>query len=361
MKKLMMVICALLVCGCGSKKTEVKEALPKVTVAPVKMERVFHYIDSVGNAEAFQSVDIIPQVSGEVIGHYFKDGADVSKGDLLYRIDPAPYLANLEEAVGQLEQAKASFEYQMQKVERYEGLRPKDYVSELDYQQYVSQLKEAKGQIDQFEGAVLKAKVELDYATITAPFDGRCGMHAFDPGAVVRANQQKPLVTLNQISPIYLIFTVPEKYLNEIRRYQEKSEKGLNIVATPLDGKRSDEVVHLDFIDNTVDQNSGTVKLRGISENKGKTLWPGQYLSIRLEVYDMGESVLVPEKAVNIDTKGAFVFMASKNNTAELKRVELGQQHGSYFVVTKGLAKGDRVIVEGQSALKPGAKFEVKQ
>lgn len=361
MKKLTIALSALLLCGCGSKKSEVKESLPKVKVAPVKVEKVFHYVDSVGNAEAFQSVEIIPQVSGEVIGYYFKDGGDVSKGDLLYRIDPAPYLASLEEAVGQLEQARASFEYQVQKVERYEGLRPKDYVSELDYQQYVAQLKEAKGQIDQFEGAVRKAKVDLDYATIKAPFDGRCGMHAFDTGAVVRANQEKSMVTLNQISPIYLIFTVPEKYLNEIRQYQEKSEKGLNIIATPLDGKPSEEEVHLDFIDNAVDQHSGTVKLRGISENKGKTLWPGQYLSIRLEVYDMGESVLVPERAVNTDTKGSFVFLANKGDTAELKRIELGQQHGSYFVVTKGLSKGDSVIVEGQSALKPGAKFEVKQ
>ena len=360
MKKIIVALSALLLFGCDSKKTEEKEALPQVKVAPVKVEKVSYYIDSVGNAEAFQSVDVIPQVGGEVIGYYFKDGNDVSKGDLLYLIDPTPYIANLEESVGQLDQAKASYEYQLQKVDRYQGLRPDDYVSELDYQQYVSQLNVAKGQVEQFEGAVRKAKVELDYATISAPFDGRCGMHAYDPGSVVRANQEKPLLTLNQISPIYLMFTVPEKYLNLIRKYQDQSEKGLKIVIIPLDGKRSNEEAYLDFIDNTVDQNSGTVKLRGLSPNEGKSLWPGQYLSYKLEVYDLGESVLVPEGAVNRDTKGAFVLLATKENTAEIKRVELGQQQGTYFVATKGLSKGDLVIVEGQSSLKPGAKFEVK-
>ncbi len=361
MKKIMLGLCALCIFGCGSKKPEEKQALPEVKLAPVKVEKVSYYIDSVGNAEAFQSVEIIPQVGGKVLGYYFKDGGDVSKGDLLYRIDPSPYLAELEEAAGKLEEAQASYEFLTQKVERYKGLRPEDYVSELDYQQYVSQLKEAKGQVDQSEGALLKAKIELDYATITAPFDGRCGMHAYDQGSVVRANQEKALVTLNQITPIYLLFTVPEKYLNLIREYQDKSEQGLQIMITPLDGKRSSEIAYLDFIDNTVDQNSGTVKLRGISDNSSKSLWPGQYLTFRLEVYDLGEKVLVPEGAVNKDTKGNFVLAATKQNTAEIKRIELGQQHGPYFVVLNGLSKGDHVIVEGQSALKPGEKFEVKK
>lgn len=361
MKKIAVCLCALLLVGCGSKKTEKKETPPQVKTAPVKVEKVSYYVDSVGNAEAFKSVEIIPQVGGKILGYYFKDGGEVKEGDLLYRIDPSIFLADLEEAVGQLEEAKASYDYLTQKVDRYQGLLPEDYVSQLDYQQYVSQLNEAKGKVDQAEGALMKAKIDLDYATITAPFDGRCGMHAYDQGSVVRANQEKALVTVNQISPIYLMFTVPEKYLNQIREYQQKSEEGLKIVITPLDGKASSEVAHLDFIDNTVDQHSGTVKLRGISENSSKSLWPGQYLTFRLEVYDLGEKVLVPEAAVNRDTKGAFVLAATKENTAELKRIELGQQHGSFFVVNKGLAKGDRVIIEGQSSLKPGEKFEVKQ
>lgn len=356
MKKIAVGLCALILIGCGSKKTEEKEALPKVKAAPVKMERVSYYIDSVGNAEAFQSVEIIPQVGGKILGYDFIDGGEVSKGDLLYRIDPSPFLANLEEAAGQLEEAKASYEYLVQKVERYQELLPEDYVSELDYQQYVSQLKEAKGQLNRAEGVWKSAKIDLDYTTITAPFSGRCGMHAFDQGSVVHANQEKALVTLNQISPIYVIFTVPEKYLHLIREYQQKSEEGLKILMTPLDGKRFSEAAYLDFIDNTVDQNSGTVKLRGICENSNQALWAGQYFTVRLEVYDLGEKVLVPEAAVGRDTKGTFVWAMTEQNTAEQKRIELGQQHGSYFVVNRGLAKGDRVIVEGQSALKPGEK-----
>ncbi len=361
MRKILFGCLLLAAAGCRSQKAEIKEPLPQVVLAPVKMEKVSYYIRAVGNAEPYQTVKIIPQISGEVIGYFFKDGAEVAKGDLLYKIDPSLYLANLEESAGLLEQARADHTYQNQKVDRYTGLLPEEYVSDLDYQQYAAQLDSAKGKVVQYKGAVMKAEVELDYATIKAPFSGRCGMHQFDPGSVVRANQEKPLVTINQISPIYLLFSVPEKYLNEIRRCQSLSKKGLKIEMIPLDGKKLQEAAYLDFINNTIDQNTGTVQLRGISENTSRALWPGQYLSFVLELYDLGESVLVPEEAVGEDAKGFFAWVAKEDNTAQLRRLVLGQQHGGYFVVDKGLEKGERVIVEGLDAMKQGKKFEVKQ
>lgn len=223
---LMLLLC---LAGCSDGNHADKKEKPPVNVvlAEAISKSVPYYVSAIGNTEAYSTVDITPQVSGKLTGYYFTDGQDVKKGDLIFTIDPDLYQAELEEAQGQLVQAKSNLDYQKQRVDRYKGLLPEDYVSKLDYLQYLSDAGTAKGQVIQYKGSVDKAEVNLDYCTIKSPIDGRCGRHLVDPGNVVRADQEQPLVTINQITPLYLLFTVAEKFLPMIQKYQAEVKGGV--------------------------------------------------------------------------------------------------------------------------------------
>lgn len=362
MKKILILSVILAIfAGCAKKQTKTRPA-PSVELGKAVSKTVPYVVNTIGNTMAYQSVDIQPQVSGELIGYFFADGQDVEEGDLLFTIDPSLYQAQLEQAKGEFIQAKAQLKFNEDKVARYTPLVPDDYVAQLDYDQYVSNVKEAQGTVIQSKGSVDQAEVNLGYCTISAPFSGRLGRHLIDPGNIVHPSDQTPLVTLNMISPIYAMITVPEKYFFEIMKYQRTSKEGLNVEISVIGNEKNKHRGRLDFINNTVDSNSGTLTIRSVFPNKDKSLWPGQFLHASIELYEIPNAVLVPEEAVGLDTKGHYVYVADeKTQTVELRRVDIGQNFDRMQVIMKGVEAGETVVTHGQLGLNPGSKYQVKK
>ena len=359
MKKTILCLVLILICTSCEKKTTQKTTVPTVELGEAISQSIPYVIRTIGNTKAYQSVDIQPQVSGELTGYYFADGGDVEAGNLLFTIDPRTYEAELEQAKGQFIQAKSQLVYNEDKLNRYEKLLPDEFVSQLNFDEYVSNTKTSVGQVIEYKGAVDKAKVNVDYCTITAPFNGRCGRHLIDPGNIV--DEKSVLLTINMITPIYAMISVPEKYFHEIRKYNSHSKEGLKVNISVIGNEQVKHSGHLDFINNTIDKNSGTLTVRGVFGNEDKSLWPGQFLHAEIELYEIPNAVLVPEQAVGLDTKGHFVWIADpKTQTVNNQRVTIGQNFDGRQVILKGVKSGNKVVTKGQLSLKPGSKYQVK-
>lgn len=360
MRKILLFTLSLLVLtGCGKKPTQPKAPAPFVELGEAISKTVPYVIRTIGNTKAYQSVTIQPQVSGALTGYYFADGADVEMGDLLFTIDPKMFEAELEQAKGEYLQAKAALGFSEDKVERYQNLLPDDFVSQLDYDQYVSDKKQAVGKLVQSKGSVDQAAVNLGYCTITAPFHGRCGRHLIDPGNIV--SKESELLTINMITPIYAMITVAERYFFDIQKYSQKADGGLKVNLSVIGNDSVKHVGTLDFINNTVDQNSGTLTLRAVVKNEDRSLWPGQFLNAEIVLYEIPDAVLVPEEAVNLDTKGSFVWIAdTETQTVTQSRVQTGQTFDNMVVVREGVKSGDKVVTSGQLSLRPGSSYQLK-
>lgn len=340
--------------GCSDSGTTETQPLPRVKVKKAITKTVPYVVRGVGNVQAKVSVQVRPLVTGQIVGIHFEDGQEVKVGDPLFTIDPRKYAAELEQAQGMKEQAEASLKYNEDKVKRYKKLLPEEFVSQLDYDQYVSNVAEAKGQVKEYEGKIQEAQVNLDYCHITSPIDGRCGKEQYWIGNIVKANQDDALVTVNQIVPTYVLFNLSESSLYDILKHQK--EHSLSVLAYPKVGAEAEQGT-LEFIDNQVSTATGTVQMRAKFSNEDRMLWPGQFVQIEVVLYEIPDAVLIPTSAVQRDSKGPYVFIAKKNQTADLRRVELGQQHGDLYVVDKGVSAEERVVVDGQLSLSQGSKF----
>lgn len=351
------ILFLLLLTGCEKKEEETPRPTAYVEVAKAKAEKMPYQISTIGNTQAYATVDIRPQVSGELTGYYFKDGALVKKGDLLFTIDERPYQAQLEEAKGQYTQAKASLVYNESKVERYKGLLPEDYVSILNYQEYVSDALIAAGKVEQYDGAIKNAEVNLGYCTLNSPINGLLGRHLFDPGNIVTPDEKTPLVTIKQIQPIYSYFTIAERFFPELQKY---NQQGLPVEMHIVGDEKTTHHGWLDFVNNTVDSKSGTITLRAIFENKKLNIWPGQFAQVNIILYEIPGAVVIPQTAVSIDTKGPYIYIAKSDKTVEQRRVKLGQVIGDQQIIEEGVKAGETVVTKGQIGLSQGAKYEVK-
>ncbi len=316
-----------------------------------------YVIRNVGYIDAWNTIDVTPQVSGQIVGIHFVEGQIVRAGDPLFTIDPRIYEAELGEAEGQLNEARAALEFNRERVRRFAELLPEDYVSKLDFENYVAQVGESVGEVQQFQAAVEKGKVNVSYTQITSPIPGKTGFHNYDYGNVVMPDDTQPMVTINQLCPIYAIFTIPEKQLPLVQKYN--SGEGLEVKAW-LDGVGEPYNGALDFVTNQIDKSTGTATLRAHYANADLSLWPGQYCTVELKLYDIPDAVLIPVAAIGLDTKGHYVFVVDKGEVADLRRIELGQQFDEWQVVSSGLKAGERVITEGQLAVAPGAKVNVR-
>lgn len=357
MRKLILLLLISLI-SCDRTPPKPVKKPPLVTVAKAEAKPMPYVVRTIGNTIPYATVNITPQVSGELTGYYFADGQDVKEGDLLFTIDPRTYQAELEQAQGQLLQAQGSLQFNQQRLKRYHELLPDDFVSKLNYEEYLSGAQQATGQVKEFEGNVNQAKVNLGYCQITSPLEGRCGRRLIDPGNVLSANQQDALLVINQITPLYALFNVPERDFLQIQKYN--TDQGLK-VSVQVPGEKEIDDGYLDFVDNTVDSQTGTLQLRAVFPNKEKTLWPGQFVNVTVTLFEIPDAVLVPETAVGIDTTGSFVWIAKEDDTAEKRSVKVGQQFGRQVVINEGVKSGDTVITGGQSALAPGMHFRVKE
>ena len=343
--------------GCGKKDPPAFERPPApVSVATAVAQDVPVYLDEIGKCVAREMVSIQPQVSGRITEIHFTDGADLKTGDSLFTIDPRPYQAQLNAAAATLVQAKAALELTKISFARVETLLGTKAVSQQDYDTKKSAVDVADGLVKQSEAAVETARLNLEYCSIRSPIDGRAGQRLVDIGNIVAANAGS-LLTIQRLDPIYADFTVTENDLSEVQRNMAQGTLKTEVRLPdepdkPLTGD-------LTFLDNAVQDATGTVKLRATIPNSDHRLWPGRFVKVRLVLSTLPNAVLVPASAPQTSAQGTFLYVVRADLTAELRPVKLGQRQGNLVVVEDGLKAGERVVLTGQLAVTPGGKVRV--
>jgi multidrug efflux system membrane fusion protein len=326
------------------RATEAKAAQPPLrpaTVAKVITKDVPLYLDEIGTCAAYETVQVQAQVSGVITARHFQDGTDVKKGDSLFTIDPRPFQAVLD-------QAKAQLALDQVTLKRQEDLRARKVVSQQDYDTALANAQKS-------QAAVEAAQVNLDFCFIKSPINGRIGLRNVDVGNLVGPSSSS-LVTIQGLDPIYTDFTVAQNDLPLVRKYLG----GPNVkVQTYLaDGSITPRLGDLYFIDKAVQPGSGTVKVRGVTPNPDRGLWPSEFVLVRFILDTLKDATLVPTQAVQISQAGPFVFVVKSDNTVELRPVTPGQrQEGDLTVIENGVKPDETVVVTGQLALAPGAKI----
>jgi membrane fusion protein, multidrug efflux system len=347
-----------LLTACGKTKAgpPVDTAAP-VVVAAATQRDIPVEVKAVGTVEAYSNVQVKSMIAGEITKEGFTEGQDVRRGDLLFVIDPRPYQAALAQAQGNLARDLAQEANARAQATRYAALFKEGVVSREQYDQITSASDALKQAVEADRAAVETAKVNLTYTTIYSPINGRTGNLMVHRGNVVKANDI-PILSINQVQPIYATFAVPEMYLPEIKRSQA-SRKLAVTVRVPNEPKPAEGV--LTFIDNTVDPATGMIKLKATFTNHDRRLWPGQFADVSLTLSTDKNAVLIPSAAVQTGQNGQYVFVVKPDNTAELRNVTVSRIVGSDSVITSGVQAGEQVVTDGQVRLTPGKKVALSK
>lgn len=330
---------------------------PLVSVAKAQAQSVPVYLDEIGKSNAFESVTVTPQVGGRITERQFKDGADLAKGQLLFVIDPRPYQAQLDSAKGALAQAKANLELAKVQFSRSTALLNAKVIAKQDYDTQKSAVEVNQAQVESAEAAVETAQLNLEYCSIHSPIEGRAGARLVDVGNVVQANTTG-LLLIQRLDPIYADFTITERDLPNVQKEMTRGTLK-TFVRLPSDAEDHVRAGKLTFLDNTVQNGTGTVNLRATISNPDHHFWPGQFVDVRLVLATEKAAVLIPNQATQISQKGPFVYVVKPDSTADLRLVTLGQRQGDNIVVSQGVAPGESVIVAGQMTVVPNSKVRV--
>ncbi len=350
---------ALILISCSQKKAEAPKPPVPVTAAMVERKDVPYEIKAIGNIVEYASVNVRSQVGGYLSKIHFRTGQFVKKGDILFTIDPRPYQASLMQAEGALAKDQAQLANARSDERRYTELVKKGYISKQQYDQAESTANALEAVVKADKAAVEYAKVQLGYCYIHSPIGGRLGDILIDEGNLVKAaDDNKFLVTIKQIQPIYVSFSVPEKNLGEIKKYMASKELPVNVLLDRDDG--NPEKGTLSFIDNTVDPSTGTIRLKGTIGNGSNRLWPGQFVNVVLSLYVQKDAVIVPTQAVQSGQTGQYVYVVKNDMTTETRQVVISRTYGKDSVIEKGLDPGERVVTDGQLRIYPGAKVQIK-
>jgi multidrug efflux system membrane fusion protein len=349
-----------LLAGCSKAPAgPVKKAPPKipVTVGDVVRRDAPDVLTAIGNVETYSTVSLKAQVAGFVQTAHFTEGQEVRKGQLLFSIDPAPFETTLHKAEANLLRDQALARNAEADVRRYEELVQKDYVTRQQYDNARTDAEALQATIKADEAAVADARLNLGYCSICSPIDGRTGQLQVYPGNIVKANETV-LVNIGQIHPIYVGFAVPEQRLNDLRRVMVRGKLAVR-VAMP-DGTPVAEAGVLSFVDNAVDETSGTIKLMATFTNQAGLLWPGQFVNVTVTLDVRRDSIMVPQAAIQTGQQGTYVFLLAENMTVRQQPVTVGDAVDGFVLVHKGLSPGERVVTDGQLRLTDGAGVVIR-
>ncbi len=353
------VALALVLSGCSGQK--VRSAGPPpvaVTIATAEQKTVPVQVRAIGNVEAYSTVGVKPQITGEIMQVHFTEGQDVKKGQLLFTFDPRGFEADLQRALGTLAKDKATAHNDDIQAKRYEKLYQAGVVSKEQYDDMQAKAESSQANVEADKAAVEYARVQLSYTRIYSPVSGRTGNLMVHRGNIVKANPDNPIVTINQVEPIYVTFSVPQQELPQIKQRREAGKLKVEAVF-PESAQRAQGA--LSFIDNAVDLTTGTIKLKGTFDNRDRRLWPGEFVNVVLTLAEQPDTVIVPSAAVQTGQNGQYVFVVKRDQTAEMRSIEPGWIIENMTVIKKGVQAGEQVVTDGQVRLVPGAKVEVKQ
>ena len=365
-----LVLAAAVVSGCGQKndggtpKAGAKGARgagapAPVIVAQAQQKVVPLIIDAIGAVEPIRSAGIRSQVTGTVHKIAIQEGQDVKEGDLLFEIDPRPFRNALQTAEADLKKVAVQLENARAQVARYRSLSAESMVSKEQFQKIQDDARALEAQLASAESTMANAKLQLEYCSIRAPLAGRTGNLGVHEGDLVRANESgAALVTINQLSPIYVTFGVPQQHLAALQRYRAAGVLPVNVIPPGVD--EQPELGQLTFIDNMVDPATGTIRLKGTLPNERHRLWPGQFANVAVTLATP-EVLTVPASAVQTSQSGQHVFVVKEDKTAELRPVTIERTLGNDAVVSKGVTAGETVVIDGQLRVVPGRPVEIRQ
>jgi len=332
-------------------------AIP-VSVAPVLQEVVPLRLLAIGNVEAYSTVSVKARVDGQIVEVGFKEGEEVPRGRVLFKIDPRPYEAAQRQAEANFLRDTAQKGQARSQERRYQELLAKNFVSKEAYAQIRTNADTAEAVAQGSRAALDNATLNLEYCTIRSPIDGYPGKIQIQMGNLVKANDTVPLVVINQVHPIYVNFSVPEQQLRAVRGYMSSGPLAVEALAPGSDQPAASGT--LVFVDNAVDPSTGTIKLRAQFQNGENALWPGQFVNVRIKLYDQNDALVVPSRSVQTGPNGQYVFVVKPDMTTELRVVTVQRTEGDRAVIGSGLEKGEHVVTQGQLRLGAGAKVEIR-
>ena len=345
-----MVVLLLSLSGCGKKAAAPPVPPVPVTTAQAVIKSMPLLVEAMGSVEACNSLEIVPQVSGQILKYHFREGDEVQRDALLVTIDPAPYTEALHQAEALLASDEAALEFKKSEALRFSEIDT-NAVTRSDFDRTHADAGTQEYKVKADRAVVEQARLNLGYCSIHSPIAGRAGAYLVNQGSVVEVNKTTLLV-VKQIEPIYVTFSVAEKHLPAIRAAQQKAAL---IVEARLPGVDAQlRLGRLTFIDNTVDPSTGMIRLKGTFANTDAFLWPGQYVRVSLILGEEPGVVVIPARAVQTGPKGPLVFVVGDNRIVARRTVQVGRLAGEEAVMARGVSPGEIVVTDGQNKLKDG-------
>ena len=327
-----------------------------VTVVPVVKQNVPVYLTALGTVQALNTITVNPQVGGQLMSLDFTEGQPVKKGQVLAQIDPRTYQASYDQAVSKRSQDQALLATARSNYERSQSPQYKQYVAQADLVTQRNTVVQYQAAVAADDAAIQSAKTQLDYTQIRSPIDGLAGIRSVDPGNVVTTSSS--IVTLTQLHPINVMFTLPEQNLDMVRSAAAKDGAALQVTA--LDRTDAHPIANggvLKVVDNQIDTTTGTFRLKSEFPNEKNELWPGQFVNVRLQVRVDDGALVIPAEAVQRGPDGDYVYQVQADNTVKMQPVVVAGEVGdSHVMIGSGLKAGEQVVTEGQFRLKPGSK-----
>ena len=373
LKRTSILILTVLLCGvyygCGEKNEYVEPPAPEVTVSKPLVQNVIDYLEFTGTARAIEQIDIRARVEGFLESVHFEDGDFITKGQLLFNIDPRPFQAAVENARGRLGRHQAQLERAEREYQRNLTLFKQNAASEANVVKWKSEMEESRAAVVSAQAALDKAGLDLGYCTINSPISGRISRKKVDIGNLVGAGEKTLLTTVRQWTPIYVYFSMNER---ELLRIMEKARaEGItadNPDKIPLEVALANEIGfphkgHLDFVDATVDAGTGTMQLRGLFDNPGPPYYmmPGMFVRVRMPIAQRENALLVTERALGLDQGGRYLLVVGNEKKVEQRYVKIGALRDGMRVIEDGLKAEDWVVVKGIQRAIPGAKVTPRQ
>ncbi len=326
-----------------------------VAAAMARLSNIPVYLDGLGSVTPIYTVTVRTRVDGQLNQIYYREGEEVRPGDLLAEIDPRPFQVQLEQAEGQMARDQALLANARLDLERYRTLLGQDAIPKQQFDTQVALLAQYEGAIKTDQAAIDDAKLQLTYCRIAAPIGGRIGLRLVDPGNMVHASDTNGLLVITQVRPITVVFTLPEDSLPPVL-LKLRGGASLRVDAYNRDKSKKLATGHLLTTDNEIDSSTGTLKLKAEFDNRDGTLFPNQFVNVRLLVERMQGQVVVPSVSIQRGAQGTFVYVIKPDQAVEVRQVTLGVVEGDDTAVTHGLAAGEAVVTEGAERLQPGSK-----
>lgn len=352
------ILGVFLVLKFGASSQAPAPAVVTVSASPVVQKDVTVMADAVGTVQAYSTVNVTSLVDGQLMSVGFREGEMVHPNQVLFKIDPRPLQVQLQEAQANLDKDQASLSTAQSALKRNAELLPKGYIAKQDYDALRNNAAALAATVKSDQAAVANAELQLSYATITAPIEGKTGDLLIHVGNLVKASNTNPLVVINQITPIYVAFTLPQEKFPFVQSEMAKGSVPVYVVdKTAPDGKMLEGT--LGFIDNTVDATTGTIQMKATFPNADQKLWPGQYVDVKIPLLQLRKALLVPTDAIQAGPNGNYVYIIGADKKAHLQLVTPGAAIDENTVINEGVKSGQVVVTAGQLRLIDGTPVKV--